>query len=67
MRPESRLSEYNILYLQHFKYQIQKKEVRQPLSRPCFHVVFQEIFVTEATQGLSQESKTACINNQAHM
>ena len=55
----------NILYLQRSKYQIQKKEVRQPLSHPCSHVVFQEIFVTEATQGLSQNSKTAWINNQA--
>ena len=57
----------NIPYLQHSKYQMQKKEVRQPLSHPCFHVVFQEIFVTEAAQGLSQKSKTAWINNQAHM
>ena len=56
----------NILYLQRSKYQIQKKEVRQPLSHPCSHVVFQEIFVTEVTQGLSQKSKTAWINNQAH-
>ena len=56
----------NILYLQRSKYQIQKKEVRQPLSHPCFHVVFQEIFLTEATHGLSQKSKTAWINNQAH-
>ena len=56
----------NILYLQRSKYQIQTKEVRQPLSHPCSHVVFQEIFVTEATQGLSQKSKTAWINNQAH-
>ena len=55
----------NILYLQHSKYQIQKKEVKQPLSHPCSHVLFQEIFVTEATQGLSQKSKTAWINNQA--
>ena len=37
----------NILYLQRSKYQIQQKEVRQPLSHPCSHVVFQEIFVTE--------------------
>ena len=56
----------NILYLQRSKYQIQKKDVRQPLSHPCSHVVFQEIFVTKATQGLSQKSKTAWINKQAH-
>ena len=63
-RPESRLSVFKYSVLS--KYQIQKKEVRQPLSHPCSHVVFQEIFVTEATQGLSQKSKTAWINNQAH-
>ena len=55
----------NILYLHRSKYQIKKKEVKQPSSHPCSHVVFQEIFVTEATQGLSQKSKTAWINNQA--
>ena len=55
----------NILYLLRSKYHIQKKEVRQPLSHPCSHVVFQEKFVTDATQGLSQKSKTAWINNQA--
>ena len=56
----------NILCLQRSKYQIQKKEVRQHLSHRCSHVVFQEIFATGATQGLSQKSKTAWINNQAH-
>ena len=48
----------NILYLQHSKYQIQKKEVRQPLSHPCFHVV---------QRGLSQNYKRGLMSWNKNM
>ena len=65
--PESRLSVFKYSVFTTFQISNTEERFQTAFITPCFHVVFQEIFVTEATQGLSQKSKTGWINNHAHM